>query len=290
MAGIQPLAIPESRARFAYALYATNDTYAVAAMVAVKALQRLGIDAGIDLVVLHLDVSPYLVETMRRMGIRPMRVEPLRHVSQGYYRDCLVRLRVFQLVQYERVVCFDVDSLPLQPIHDLFAMSFGQPMAATRAYWLPGSCMTYALMAAEPSLSSFERCARHFPGAAVNELYDMDILNLEFRDEVHTLPQEYFALNSEWEEGSGRYCLGGQEERYAACRLIHFTALGKPWTHAPDAVRRLRPRAHPHFHELWERWWELRDEVAGSVPAPSRRHFAHLRDHPNPHGYGSEDP
>ena len=94
MIGIHPVVVPDGRARFAYALYATNDTYAVAAMVAVRALQRLGIEAGVDLVVLHLGVSPYLVETMRRMGILPVRVEPLRHVAGGYYRDCLVRLRV----------------------------------------------------------------------------------------------------------------------------------------------------------------------------------------------------
>ena len=168
--------------------------------------------------------------------------------------------------------------------------AFRQAMAAPNAYWLPKTRMTAALVAARPSLSSFERCARHFPGAAAIGLYDMDILNLEFGDDAHRLPQEYFALNSEWEDGDGRYCLGGQEERYAACRLVHFTALGKPWTHAPEAVRRQRPHAHRHFHELWERWWELRDEVAQSVPLPSRHRYARLRDNPAPCGRGSDDP
>jgi hypothetical protein len=163
-------------------------------------------------------------------------------------------------------------------------------MAAPNAYWLPGTRLTSALVAAAPSLSSFERCARHFDGAAASRHYDMDILNLEFGAEALRLPRDYFALNSEWEDGEGRYCLGGQDERFAACRLVHYTAVGKPWTHPPALVRQRRPRAHPCFHALWERWWTIRDDVARAIPPAAIERYARLRDYPYPLSRGSEDP
>ena len=41
---------------------------------------------------------------------------------------------------------------------------------------------------------------------------------------------------------------------YAQAEVLHFTALGKPWTYSEELVAQLRPDAHPLFREQFATW------------------------------------
>lgn len=241
--------------------YATSRVHAIAVMVFVHLLRRLGIRSDIDLVVLHLPLPRRLVAKMREMGMLTALVPELRFIHHRYYRHCLIKLRIFQLVEFERVVYVDADALPLKKLDGLLTMSFEGPVAAPAAYWLPQPFWTSALLVVRPSMASWERVSRHFASASRNNLFDMDIMNSEFGAEIHTLPAGVFCLNSEWENLNQPGFFGDFADTYSRASVVHFSALGKPWRYSLAGVRRKRPRAHPIFYELWETWRNARDEI-----------------------------
>ena len=259
----QKLQLPRSQNRFAYAFYATSHTHGIAVLVFVHLLRRLGLREDTDLVVLHLPLSRPILAKMRESGMVTVPVPEHPRVKHRYYRHCLAKLRIFQL-EYERVVFVDADAVPLKGLHGLFDLPFEGPVAAPAAYWLPQPFWTSALMVVRPSADNWERVSRHFASASDQKLYDMDIVNLEFGSEIHTLPAEMFCLNSEWEDINRPKFFADLDDTYAKASVVHFSALGKPWSYSTSRVRRLRPHAHPAFYELWENWRRARDEISGA--------------------------
>lgn len=263
--------------RRAYVFYATNDTYAVAVLVFVRLLQRIGVRADTDLVVLHLPLSRSLVAKMQAIGIVTRLVSELRYVHGWHYRDCLVKLRVFELNDYDRVVYIDADAIPLKSLDYLFTLSFTEPVAAPIAYWLPQPFWGSHLLVVKPSAELWKRVRRHFASASAKRYYDMDIVNVEFAGGIHTLPAEVVCLNSEWEDVNQSSFFDDPDKAYAKVSVVHFSALGKPWSYSPEKVRRLRPNAHPVFYHLWETWWQTREEIFRESPLRVRINLVVLK-------------
>ncbi len=241
--------------------YATNHAYAIAVLVFVRLLRRLGIRGDVDLLLLHFPLPAQLVTKVREAGIVPVLVPDLPYIDYPYFRDCLVKLRIFQLIEYDRIVYADADAMPLKSLDDLLVLPFDGPIAAPRAYWLPQTFWTSALLVVRPSAAHWARVSRRFRSASENGVYDMEILNSEFCSEICTLPDGIFCLNSEWEEADRPGFFGDFAETRSRVSVVHFTALGKPWLYPSEVVRRLRPKAHPIFYELWETWRKTRDEL-----------------------------
>ena len=60
-------------------------------------------------------------------------------------------------------------------------------IAAPRAYWLQKPFVTSLLLVVKPSLRLWNRVKQHFGNALEKQFYDMDIINLEFKDEIYVL-------------------------------------------------------------------------------------------------------
>ena len=255
------LAVPGSQNRRAFAFYATCHEYAIAVLVFVQLLKRLGIDGNTDLVVIHLPLEEWVLSKMRAMGIATVEVPPLFPMKNRYYRHCLTKLRIFQLLQYERVVYVDADSIPLKDLNHLMLMPLDGPIAAPTAYWLPQPYWTSALVVVRPSIETWQRVSRQFERAVKTSVYDMEIVNEEFGAEIETVPAGVFLLNSEWEHADRKKIFADPNDAYFKASVVHFTSLAKPWSHSTRRVTRLRPDAHPIFFELWEKWRRTRDEV-----------------------------
>jgi alpha-N-acetylglucosamine transferase len=262
---------------FAYLFYATNDTYAVAAMVAIAFLKQLKPRDDIDFVVLHLRIAGHILATMQRMGVFARQVGNLPPAYPPHFKDSLIKLRVFEQLQYRRVVFLDADTIPLASLDHLFDLEFGEAVAAPRAYWLGQPFATSLLLVVKPSLSMWARVERHFDTACVRRLADMDIINLEFLNDTYYLPDEYSCLNSEWEDRDAPHHFGVASGSHGRIKLLHFTALGKPWSYRPATVRQLRPNADPEFYEHWESWWRVRDQVIAGAPFVSRLRYLCLK-------------
>jgi len=231
--------------RRAYAFYATNNTYAIAVIVFVHLLKRLGVPDAVDVVVLHLPLSARVLTVMRDMGIVTRQVTAPKSLHSSNYRDCLLKLRIFELTDYDRVVYMETDAIPLRRLDSLLTFPFDEPVAAPVAHWLPQPFWNSFLLVVKPSDDLAARVSRHFESAAANKHYDMDIVNAEFAGEIRTLLQEFAWLDSEWEDRRLASVFSDPDAAGTDVSLVQFTALGKPWSFSPDQVRRLRPDAHP---------------------------------------------
>ncbi|RDW13373.1 glycosyltransferase [Paracoccus thiocyanatus] len=137
--GIHPTG--KARSPRAFVTLATNPDYAVGAGALLRSLRRTGTTA--DLVLLYTDLPQDLVEGLRALGARPVRVDLLptsagfneRHARDRLHGaapftkgekppfhtplDNFAKLRLWQL-DYDRVVFIDADALVLRNIDRLF--------------------------------------------------------------------------------------------------------------------------------------------------------------------------
>lgn len=258
-----------SENRLAFVFYATDEPYAVAVMVFVHLLRQLGMRPDADVIVLHRPLAAWITDKLNEMGITTRLVEPVRKLIHRYYRHCLVKLRIFELTEYERVLYVDADAIPLNSLDYLLSQPITAPVAAPRAYWLRQPQWTSALLVAQPSMANWNRVKRHFGSAARRwSVFDMQILNREFAHEIQSLPPTAFCLNSEWEDARRPGYFADPAKAYASVSVVHFTALGKPWIYSTAEARRRRPNANPLFYEMWEKWRAtrhmiLRDKESG---------------------------
>jgi len=271
--------LPATGNPFACILCATNDLYAVAIMVAVSRLKKLGISPDIDIVAMHSRVSKCILNSMRSLGISTVSVRPPLSSNSHYFRHSLLKLRIFQFAQYERIVYLDADSLPLKNLSLLFEMKFNEPIAMPRAYWLAQGG-TSALIVAHPSAGNWQSlvswlddavaCGRGIPA-------DMEVLNSVFKSQIHYLPSGYFRLNGDWGDRNFLPVYGDPEMGLEKVQLVHFTDLGKPWSYHPQMVRRLRPNARRRYYEFWDMWWATREELSQTSSAIDRFALAFLK-------------
>ena len=254
------------RTRRAYAFYATDAEHALAVLVFAQQLRRLGAGRGVEMVVLHLWLPEPMIAALQASGVRTREVAPLGDPLGGYYRHALLKLRVLALDEYRRVVFADVDALPVRGLDFLFDLPLRGAVAAPPAYWLPGDVVTSALFVAEPSAALWRRVeARVQSLPPQSASYDMDILNEELGGEIERLSAGLLCLDSEWEDAGREGAFAACAAPYRGAAVVHFTALGKPWSYSPEETRRLRPRARPTFHALRDAWWKGREEVLRST-------------------------
>jgi hypothetical protein len=256
---LSPLRKPKAQNRFALAFYATDEAHVIAVMVFVHLLRQLGIRSDADVVLLHLPMPPRLMKNANRLGIATRVVRPFEGPGNWWYRHCLLKLRVFELCEYERILYADADAIPLKNLDDLFSFPLYGSLACPRAYWLPQPHWTSALFVAKPSLTCRDRLTPHIEASKLRDDYfDMEIINSEFARDMETLPVTTFCLNSEWEQANRPGFFPGPVEAFESVSVVHFTALGKPWTYTTAEAETLRPNAHPIFYELWEKWRDAR--------------------------------
>ena len=259
----------KNRGAFAYAFYATDNRYAVAALVAICHLKKLQAPNGVDFVLLHLNVSDDLLAKFGLFDVVLIPCQPLPYISHDYYRHCLIKLNVLSLTQYERVLFLDADALPMQNMGELFELDYDADIAAPPCWWL-GDGATSILLLVKPSMALWERVSKYFPSADRDRLYDMDIINQEFvfrNDHLHFLDPRYGCLNSVWERQEEGGLFGDQDRCIGEMKFIHFSALGKPWDYSVDRSRKEKPDAHPFFHELFRLWWARLGEMSKLIPS-----------------------
>jgi|AGTN01.1.fsa_nt_gi Alpha-N-acetylglucosamine transferase len=255
------LKLPRTTNKYAYVFYATNDTYAISAMVFVHRLKSFQAAIDADIVLIHYPLTNDFRKQAKEMGIITVLVEPLPSAGHVNFIESLSKLRLFQLTCYERIVYVDADALPLRSLDFLFSIPMTKAIAAPMAYWEEKPIVCSALMVVSPSPQHWGRLMPRIQSALEQGVCDMEIVNTEFENEIVTLPFESFCLNSEWEDATKNGVFPDPLEARAKVAVVHFTALSKPWTYSTEEARRKRPNAHPIFFELWDEWRNTRDQL-----------------------------
>lgn len=131
-------------ARRAIAFYAARDEYMCSTIINVARLEWLGTDPSIDRIVIipktytpkerHLAAlkacSVHIVEAPALTGPD--------NDTELFYRDCMAKLFIFSLADYQRIVYMDADSIVRRNLDWMFDLP-EVDVAAPRAYWIdPG--------------------------------------------------------------------------------------------------------------------------------------------------------
>jgi alpha-N-acetylglucosamine transferase len=225
---------------------------------------------------------------------------PSSSFFSGYYADSMAKLSVFSLYKqgYTRIIFLDSDSLVLKCLDEFFYLP-SVSLAAPRAYWIdPGllkeNCgsatwrpddgsevglqqkFSSAFMVIEPSQLVWERLqAKYWPDGEANfrNMFDMDLLNIEFKDEVMLLPgSQILRLSTDWgPDGrrANRHLPGNEEaldeDFFNSTYVLHFTWGGKVWSISTELFEIGNPTAHPFAKRIWSTWWKIGGVDGGIV-------------------------
>lgn len=263
------------RSDFAYVFYATQDIYACSVAVNVYLLKQVFNTKYRIVVLLSSEVSSLYRSYLQGLGASIVDEEPisLHKDTIPYYHGCLLKLASFRMHEIDgnikRVLVLDADQLIKRNLDHLFTLPSEDFLAPT-AYWIDPSFFSSTLMLIEPSPRQWHS-VQHVLLNALPQQYDMDMINVLFKDSNH-LPGRYATLNSHWEDmntpswfnksdasstlphSSTTASDQDLDELYREAEVIHFSAVGKPWSYTLEEVRSKRLGAHELFFEQWHRW------------------------------------
>lgn len=266
--------------RHAYATLVTNADYARGAAALVRSLKRTGTRA--EIVVLHTGgVAPAALAPLEALGVRLVAAGLLatsdafneRHAREKLHADApftkgrkpafhtpldnFVKLRLWELEEYERVVFLDADTIVLRSIDRLF--SYPEFSAAPNVYESLADFhrLNSGVFVAKPSRSTFAAMLDRLdsPGAFWRRT-DQSFLEAFFPD-WHGLPvfdnmlqYVWFNLPELWD--------------WTSVRVIHYQ-YEKPWENGHPKVERLQP-----LIDLWKAFdADLPVPDPGTLPGPA---------------------
>jgi alpha-N-acetylglucosamine transferase len=256
--------------KFAYAFYASSRDYLCGVLVNIARLKALGADETIDLLLLVPKgmLVPRFLDIAKSVGLRILQFDNPPNLQGGfdYYKHSNMKLLLFNQTEYDRIVYLDSDSLILKSLDHLFLLPKGIGIAAPRSYWEDDpKKFTSALMVIDPSQEMWQRVDKELHPIKEGK-YDMDILNDVFMRDCMLLPNNYLVLNSHWEDETSETRLkntgySSLDSLASQTHVLHFTALGKPWSLNLSTVAFKRPLAHAFFQRSFQLWSETADKV-----------------------------
>jgi alpha-N-acetylglucosamine transferase len=181
------------------------------------------------------DVSPAARARLRTLGWQLRDIEPL-HV-QGVrplyprFDEAFVKLRAWQLTEFDKVVLLDADTLVVRNIDDLFERP---PLAAAPDFLMPDR-FNSGVMVLRPSQTTFAAMVAALDRTQSYDGGDQGFLNGFFDDwyaspVAHRLPAGYNLMHFIVQFLRGHPVLRDALEREA--RVIHY-AVQKPWHGLP---------------------------------------------------------
>eukprot|EP00980_Cylindrotheca_fusiformis_P015036 scaffold4150_cov117-Cylindrotheca_fusiformis.AAC.2 len=246
--------------RYAYVFYATTISYACGAFVNIAALQDSGTpQRTIDFVLLTygLDDDPGISEQAAKLNVK---LKPVEH------------LKTFR----------------------------GRNGKSNKAYYsnvmFPNETTT-TLLAAARVTTNYQNLDSKRDGYVYEEnMYDMDLLNKEFRNDVTLLPGTYAALTAIWENNNNATApdqewyskiLTGdspslhvhnkenvttKQELFEATHVLHFTPNKPMLERSLTHIRRAQPNADPRYYATFEHWFSLASYVCPFDDHDKTRH------------------
>ncbi|KAF4463473.1 alphaN-acetylglucosamine transferase [Fusarium albosuccineum] len=265
----------------AYVFYATNDAYACSVLVNIHILRKTYESKHRMLIFVSKDVSSKYRSAFKSLSAEVIQEKPmdLHAESNPEYHGCLLKLAAFRMHEIDpslkRLLIVEADQLVLKNLDHLFDLPPAD-IYAPKAYWLSEGRFSSTLMLVQPKPEMWKDIQEMVPYLQPNQ-YEADVVNDIFAGEVVDLADSYVVLNDHWSEWSlpPWFTPGGSATEDAApasaipsqkptnqeldelslqSHVIHFSAVGKPWTHDLWEVGELEFEAHEVLHLQWEEW------------------------------------
>jgi alpha-N-acetylglucosamine transferase len=207
------------------------------------------------------DVSHAARERVRELGWKVREIEPINNPAPERqlfprFANVYTKLRAWEIVEFDKVVALDADTLVLQNVDDLFER---RTFAAAPDFFLPDR-FNSGVVVLEPSRDVFGRMMDALSTAGAYDGSDQGFLNTFFGDwyamaAEHRLPVGYNMAHFIYQFLRGQPTLRPTLEREV--KVVHYM-VQKPWqarttlTGGSEAWWRMYHEANPEKANLWK--------------------------------------
>lgn len=248
--------------KFAWVTLTTNDTYSLGALVLAHSLKHAG--TAHQLAVL---VTPGVSESMRDKlkdvynVVQEVNVldsqdaANLALLARPELGVTFTKLHCWRLMQFEKCVFLDSDTLVLQNCDELFERE--ELSAAPDVSW--PDCFNSGVFVFKPSLETFSKITEFALKHGSFDGGDQGLLNSYFSDWAHTDIQKHlpFIYNV---TAYASYCyLPAFKQFKDKIKILHFAGKMKPWLIQFNSQNKsaCTPSDYAHASDLIQLWWNL---------------------------------
>lgn len=251
--------------RKAYMMYVTDPSRLCPTIIMTKRLMHLNIHPSIDIVVLST-LPETQVKKRFDLNVKIIQVSPWEQKrGERTWRKSLTKLHVFKEYGYDRIIYLDSDAWLMKNIDHLFHLP-KSIFWAPRAYWIQQPFIQSTLLVVEPN-DEIYNTLRTTVEYDTRTLFDMDVLNILYKNECGILPSSYVVLNGDLTHHKP-FLFDTFEELKNNTFIWHFSTTsdlkyGKPWTH------RSLPSGNetdPFFYQLFELYFDAERNTCGAAP------------------------
>ncbi|KAJ3368797.1 Glycogenin-1 [Allomyces arbusculus] len=262
--------------RRAYVTLLTSDDYAEGAFVLAASLRAS--DTQYPLVMMHTpDVSTSIADRLATAFDHVVEVDPIivdddRLALLGgrpELRSTFTKLRAWALIQYDRVVFLDADTLVLRNVDDLFDRA--ELSAAPDAGW--PDMFNSGVMVLQPNMATFRALMSHLAAHGSLDGGDQGLLNSFFGQTWRNDPDRRLPFTDNVTPTTSYMCIPALRAYEGSLRIVHFIGAAKPWKCGRHADGSIVNDPTPttgvvmsdHVIALMQKWWAVYDRLYGKT-------------------------
>lgn len=254
---------------WAWVTLATNDDYALGALTLARSIRTT--ETIYDLVVLVTrDLSEGRMAALRADFNVVEVVDPIESTPDYYSRPelgvTLTKIHCWRLVQYEKCVFLDADTLMVQNCDNLFY--WDELSAAPDVGW--PDCFNSGVFVFTPSIQTFNNLMALMLEKGSFDGADQGLLNAYYSDwfmrPANRLPFVYNAAFS-----TAYFYQSAFKKFELDLKILHFLGATKPWhTEFNQTSRRVEdvPEAYQHIVKYLDYWWRLQMQKPTTIEQP----------------------
>ncbi|KAG0142019.1 hypothetical protein CROQUDRAFT_683440 [Cronartium quercuum f. sp. fusiforme G11] len=282
----------------AFVTMLTSDSYLPGALVtahSIKQSEQFNESQDFDLVCLITleSVTAESIKGLRKVFNLVISVDELRSFGKDELNllgrqdlsGTITKIHIWRLVQYQRIIYVDADTLILKPISHLFQVP-NKFSACPDTGW--PDCFNSGLMVIHPSLEVFDQLYNLFMERGSWDGGDQGLLNEFFRGEGsfedEGTPPTWNRLSFTYNvTPSAYYSYAPAYKRFGdRISLIHFIGREKPW-HL-FSQRQFKTRTHPgssnalpavDYDTLVSKWFDVYERAYGPIKSADPSHMEH---------------
>ncbi|XP_050538999.1 glycogenin-1 isoform X2 [Daktulosphaira vitifoliae] len=241
---------------------ATNDSYALGALVLAHSLKNVGTKHQLTILITP-GVTASMKEQIHKVFNDVKVVDVLDSKDEAHLAlmsrpelgITFTKLHCWTLINYEKCVFLDADTLVLQNCDELFDRE--ELSAAPDPGW--PDCFNSGVFVFKPSLDTFKQLLDFAKSKGSFDGGDQGLLNLFFKDWAHKDISKHlsFTYNVVW---SSTYSyLPALKQFGQNMKIVHFIASSKPWLQKFDVGSRIvtSTSGGSGLQALLQFWWDL---------------------------------
>lgn len=251
-------AVSTYSARHAYALFASSDVHACAALTVAHNIRSFPREHADIVCMVTRDVSRPMRDKLAQANVHVRPVQT-RARLRGYYEHALIKLEPLQWYEYDRIIVLDADVFIQHSLDHLFQLP-DVPLAAPVANWENEACITDALFVVQPSQEVWQKVLALIPKYAsqqkadmvlLNELWEHRIGSCRILPEVLILPSRYLTLSTELTNPEPYHTNPTRLLRETI--VFHFSGgHGKPWHPHPAGMNAATLQLYKSYMAGWQ--------------------------------------